>query len=101
MDTQRLGVVAKVPLSAIMNVWINASVTAKYSDDRLGSRHAEERGRTRCCLHQQQHQSVGRRLDSVRPKWGLFRNKAAGAGEAAIHYNDMKIIRGAVGSAPA
>src|SRR3954468_8612452 len=32
VDTQRLGVVTKVPLSAILGVWINASVTAKYSE---------------------------------------------------------------------
>ena len=38
-------------------------------------------------------------VDFVRPKWGLYRNKRAGAGEAAIHYNDMKIIRGNAGGA--
>jgi hypothetical protein len=37
-------------------------------------------------------------VDFVRPKWGLYRNKATGAGEAAIQYNDMKIIRGTAGA---
>jgi hypothetical protein len=36
-------------------------------------------------------------VDFVRPKWGLYRNKRAGAGEAAIHYNEMRIIRGNAG----
>jgi hypothetical protein len=40
-------------------------------------------------------------VDFVRPKWGLYRNKATGAGEAAIQYNDMKIIRGTVSTSAA
>jgi hypothetical protein len=33
-------------------------------------------------------------VEYVRPKWGLYRNKAGGAGEAAIQYSNMKIIQG-------
>jgi hypothetical protein len=99
-DTQRLGVVAKVPLSSVLNVWISASVTAKFSEQgSLSFTLKKEDGSTLVTYTNNNINLWGDGLDFVRPKWGFYRNQRDGAGEAAIRYNDMKIIRGAVGGA--
>jgi hypothetical protein len=98
IDTQRLGVVKGVPLSSIMGVWINASVTAKYSETgSLSVTLKKDDGTTVMAYSNDNINLWGAGLDFVRPKWGFYRNQAPGAGEALILYNDMKIIRGTVG----
>jgi hypothetical protein len=99
VDTQRLGVVASVPLGTIMNQWIYASVTGKYSETgSLSVTLKKEDGTTILTYTNNNINLWGAGLDFVRPKWGFYRNQRDGAGEAAIRYNDMKIIRGTVGS---
>jgi hypothetical protein len=88
-------VIGRVPLSAIMNVWINASVTIKYDDaGSLDLLLKKDDGSTVLAYKNDKADMWDTTVDFVRPKWGLYRNKRDGAGEAAIHYNDMKIIRG-------
>jgi Polysaccharide lyase len=98
LDTQRLGVVTSVPLATIMNVWIYASVTGKYHEQgSLQVTLKKEDGTTVLSYMNNNINLWGAGLDFVRPKWGFYRNKRAGSGEASIRYNDMKIIRGTVG----
>jgi hypothetical protein len=99
LDTQRLGVVTKVPLSAILGIWINASVTAKYTEAGSLSVMLKKDDGTMVLSYKNDNINLwGDGLDFIRPKWGFYRNQRDGAGEAEIHYNDMKIIRGTVGS---
>jgi len=99
LDTQRLGVVARVPLSTILNTWINASVTAKYSETgSLAVTLKKDDGTVVLTYKNDNINLWGAGLDFVRPKWGFYRNQRDGAGEAEIFYNDMKIIRGTIGA---
>jgi hypothetical protein len=99
VDTEKLGVVQRVPLSAIMGIWINASVTAKYADaGSISLLLKKDDGTVVLSYTNNNIDLLDPGVDFVRPKWGLYRNQAAGAGEAAIHYNDMRIIRGTVNS---
>ncbi len=98
LDTQRGGRVASVPLSAVMNTWINASMTLTYADAGKASLTLKkDDGTVVMSFVDDDIDLWDTDVDFVRPKWGLYRNKANGAGEAAVHYNDMKIIRGPVG----
>jgi hypothetical protein len=99
LDTQRLGVVTKVPLSAIMNIWIYASVTAKFSETgSLQVSLKKEDGTVMLSYKNDNINLWGAGLDFIRPKWGFYRNQRDGAGEAEIFYNDMKIYRGTIPS---
>jgi hypothetical protein len=99
LDTQRLGVVTSVPLATIMNQWIYASVTGKYSETGSLSVTLKKEDGTVVMNYKNDNINLwGAGLDFVRPKWGFYRNQRDGTGEAAIRYNDMKIIRGTVGS---
>jgi hypothetical protein len=99
VDTQRLGVVAKVPLSSILGVWINASVTAKYSETgSLAVTLKKDDGTVVINYKNDNINLWGAGLDFIRPKWGFYRNQRDGVGEAEIFYNDMKIIRGTIPS---
>jgi hypothetical protein len=101
VDTQRLGVVARVPLSQILGVWINASVTAKYSETgSLMLTLKKDDGSMVLSYKNDNINLWGAGLDFVRPKWGFYRNAADGAGDATIQYNNMRIIRGTVGTPP-
>jgi hypothetical protein len=100
VDTQAKGVVARVPLTAILGTWINASVTAKFSEAGSLSLSLKKDDGTVVLSYTNANLNMwGAGLDYVRPKWGFYRNQAPGAGEAEIHYNNMKIIRGTVGAA--
>jgi hypothetical protein len=100
IDTEKMGVIRSIPLSAIMNVWINASVTIKYADQgSLAFTLKKDDGTTILSYSNDNADMWDTTVDFVRPKWGLYRNKRDGAGEAAIRYNNMKIIRGTVGTA--
>jgi hypothetical protein len=91
VDTQRLGVVARAPLSSILGVWINASVTAKYSETGSLSLSLKKDDGTSVISYTNNNINLwGAGLDFVRPKWGFYRNQAAGAGDATIQYNDMR-----------
>jgi hypothetical protein len=99
LDTQRLGVVTKVPLSTIMGMWIHASVTARYSETgSLQVTLKKEDGTVVLSYKNDNINLWGAGLEFVRPKWGFYRNQRAGAGEAEIFYNDMTIIRGTIGT---
>jgi len=99
LDTQRLGVVASVPLSSIMNVWVYAQVTGKYSEQGSLSVTLKKEDGTVLMNYKNDNINLwGDGLDFVRPKWGFYRNYREGFGEASIRYNDMRIIRGTVGS---
>jgi hypothetical protein len=92
-------VVAMVPLSTIMGVWLNAAVTAKFSEQ--GSLQVSIKKDDGTVLANYKNDNInlwGDGLDFVRPKWGFYRNQRDGAGEAEIFYNDMKIIRGTIPS---
>jgi hypothetical protein len=94
IDTEKLGVVRRVPLTAIMGIWISASVTVKFGDvGSLALLLKKDDGSTVMSFSNDNVRTWDATVDFVRPKWGLYRNKAAGAGEAAIQYNDMKITR--------
>jgi hypothetical protein len=98
IDTEKAGVVRSIPLSAIMNVWINATVTLKYADQgSLSILLKKDDGSTVLSYTNNGIDMWDTTVDFVRPKWGLYRNKRDGAGEAAIRYADMKIIRGLPG----
>ena len=98
IDTEKLGVVRRIPLSTIMGIWINASVTVKFGDvGALALLLKKDDGSTVMSFSNDNVRTWDATVDFVRPKWGLYRNKAAGAGEAAIQYNDMKITRVAGG----
>ena len=100
LDTQRLGVVTRVPLSVILGVWINASVTAKFTEAGSLSVSLKKDDGTMVLSYMNNNINLwGAGLDFIRPKWGFYRNAAAGAGDAQIQYNDMKIIRGTIGGA--
>jgi hypothetical protein len=99
VDTQRLGVVKSVPLSAVLGTWINAQVTAKYSEQgSLKVSLKKDDGTVMLAYENANINLWGAGLDFVRPKWGFYRNQRDGAGEAQIQYNDMKIIRGTIGT---
>ena len=98
VDTEKLGKVRTIPLSAIMNVWIDARVTLKYDDaGSIDLLLKKDDGTTVLSYSNPRADFWDTTVDFVRPKWGLYRNKRAGAGEAAIHYNEMRIIRGGPG----
>jgi hypothetical protein len=95
LDTQKLGVVQSVPLSAVMDIWIDASMTIKFADAGSVSLTLKKDDGTPVLTYTNGNLDLwDTDVDFVRPKWGLYRNKASGAGEAAIHYDDMKIVRG-------
>jgi hypothetical protein len=99
IDTEKLGVIQRVPLSAILGVWINASVTVKYSDaGSLALSLTRDDGTMVLSYKNDKIDLLDPGVEYVRPKWGLYRNKASGAGEAAIQYTDMKITRGTASS---
>jgi hypothetical protein len=98
IDTEKAGIVRSIPLTAIMNIWINATVTLKYADQgSLSILLKKDDGSTVLSYTNNSIDMWDTTVDFVRPKWGLYRNKRDGAGEAAIRYNDMKIIRGLPG----
>jgi hypothetical protein len=81
-----------------MNVWIDARVTLKYDDaGSIDLLLKKDDGTTVLSYSNPRADFWDTTVDFVRPKWGLYRNKRAGAGEAAIHYNEMRIIRGGPG----
>jgi hypothetical protein len=94
VKTARAGIVRTIPLASVMGVWIDARVTLTF--DQAGAAVVTlkkvEDGTT-VLSYSGVLQLWDTTIDFVRPKWGFYRNKAAGAGEAAIHYNDMRIIR--------
>jgi hypothetical protein len=95
----RLTTAKQIPLSAIMGTWINASLTVKYGHQgTVALSLKKDDGSTVLTYNGTNVDMWDTNVDFVRPKWGLYRNQAAGAGEAAIEYNHMKIIRGTVGS---
>jgi hypothetical protein len=99
VDTEKLGKIRSVPLSSIMNQWINASVTIKFAD--AGSVNLllkKDDGTVVMSYTNNNADFWDTTVDFVRPKWGLYRNKRAGAGEAAVRYSGMKIIRGTASS---
>ncbi len=99
VDTEKMGIIRSIPLSTIMGTWINASVTIKYADQgSLAFTLKKDDGTVVMSYANDNFDMWDTTVDFVRPKWGFYRNKRAGAGEAAIHYNDMKIIRGGLGS---
>jgi hypothetical protein len=101
IDTEKMGVVRTIPLSTIMKTWINASLTITYADQGAVSLTMKKDDGTVVLSYVNNSADFwDTTVDFVRPKWGLYRNKRDGAGEAEIHYNDMKIIRGNVGDAP-
>ena len=98
VDTEKAGIVKQIPLSAIMGIWINARVTITYADaGKLALSLTKDDGTVVLSYDNNSIDMWDTTVDFVRPKWGLYRNKRAGAGEAAIHYNEMRIIRGTVG----
>ncbi len=98
IDTEKAGVIRRVPLSAIMNTWINARVTIVFADaGSLSLSLTRDDGTVVLSYSNDRIDMWDTTVDFVRPKWGLYRNKKPGAGEAAIRYNDMKIIRGKAG----
>jgi hypothetical protein len=100
VDTEKLGKVRSIPLSTIMNVWIDARVTLKYDDaGSIDLLLKKEDGTTVLSYSNPRADFWDTTVDFVRPKWGFYRNKRAGAGEAEIFYNDMRIIRGGPGVA--
>jgi hypothetical protein len=100
IDSQKGGVLGRVPLSTIMNTWINATATLTYADAGSLSLLLKKDDGTTVLSINNNMDLWDNDVDFVRPKWGLYRNKAAGAGEAAIHYNEMRIIRGKASSPP-
>jgi hypothetical protein len=95
IDTEKLGVVKRIPLATIMNVWINARVTVKFADAGSLSFSLKKDDGTEVLAYSNDNVDMwDTTVDFVRPKWGLYRNKRDGAGEAAIEYNEMRIIRG-------
>jgi hypothetical protein len=96
----RLTTAKSLPLSAVMGVWISASLTVKYGHTGSVDLTLKNEVDGSEMLHYTSNNvdMWDTNVDFVRPKWGLYRNKAAGAGEAAIQYNNMKIIRGTAGA---
>jgi hypothetical protein len=94
VKTARAGIVGTTPLATVMGVWIDARVTLTF--DQAGAAAVTLKkvdDGTTVLSYSGVLQLWDTTIDFVRPKWGFYRNKAAGAGEAAIHYNDMRIIR--------
>jgi hypothetical protein len=95
----RLTTAKSIPLTAILGQWISASLTVKYGHaGAVALLLKKEDGSVLLDYTNNNADMWDTNVDFVRPKWGLYRNEAAGAGEASIRYNDMKIIRGAVGA---
>jgi hypothetical protein len=98
IDTQKLGVVARTPLSNIMGIWMNAQVSIHYDDaGSLSLSIKKDDGTSVMSYTNNSVDMWDNDVDFVRPKWGLYRNKANGARDATINYNNMKIIRGGTG----
>jgi len=88
------GVVKRVPLSSIRNVWLNATLKVKFADAGTFSMALKrDDGSTVASYTNNGIDMWDATVDFVRPKWGLYRNKKDGAGEAAVDYNNMKIVR--------
>ena len=88
------GVAKRVPLSSVQNVWLNATLKVKFGDTGTFSMALKkDDGGTVASYTNNNIKMWDSGVDFVRPKWGLYRNKASGAGEAAVDYTDMKIIR--------
>jgi hypothetical protein len=94
VKTARSGIVRTIPLAAVMGLWIDARVTLTFDDagPAIVTLKKVDDGTT-VLSYSGVLDLWDTTIDFVRPKWGFYRNKAAGAGEAAIHYNDMRIIR--------
>jgi hypothetical protein len=100
IDTEKLGVVARTPLSNIMNTWLNAQVTIHFDDAGSLALSIKKDDGTQVLGYTNNSVDMwDTTVDFVRPKWGLYRNKRDGAGDATINYNNMKIIRGLPGPA--
>jgi hypothetical protein len=96
----RLTTAKTLPLTAILGQWISASLTVKYGHaGTIALVLKKEDGSELLNYSNNNADMWDTNVDFVRPKWGLYRNQAAGAGEASIQYNNMRIIHGAVGSA--
>jgi hypothetical protein len=98
IESDTIGDVASVPISSILGVWVNASITITYktSGGSWNMSLKKDDGTTVMGYNATNVVTWNSSLDFVRPKWGLYRNKAAGAGEASIEYNHMTIIRGTI-----
>jgi hypothetical protein len=94
VKTARAGIVRTIPLATVLGVWIDARVTLTF--DQAGAAAVTLKkvdDGTTVLSYSGVLQLWDTTIDFVRPKWGFYRNKSPGAGEAAIHYNDMRIIR--------
>jgi hypothetical protein len=97
----RDGDVRMVPLASIKGVWLNARLTVKLTDPgSMTITLTKDDGQVVVSYENPNIDMWETSTDFVRPKWGLYRNKKPGAGEAAIEYNDMTIIRGAPNPVP-
>jgi hypothetical protein len=95
----RLTTAKSIPLTAIMGQWITASLTIKYGHNGTAALLLKKEDGSVLLDYKNDNADMwDANTDFVRPKWGLYRNQAAGAGEASIRYNDMKIIRGTIGA---
>jgi len=89
------GVVRTVPLSSVMGVWINATLQVKFTQTgTIAFTLTKDDGTTVMSYSNNNIDMTDDGVDFTRPKWGMYRNKAPGAGEAAVDYNNMTIIRG-------
>jgi len=89
------GTVKTVPLSSVMGVWINATLQAHFTQTgSISFTLKKDDGTTVMSYSNNNVDLTDDLVDFVRPKWGMYRNKADGAGEAAVDYNNMTIIRG-------
>src|SRR6185436_335763 len=97
----RAGDVRMVPLASIMGVWINVRFQVKLTDPgAMSISLTKDDGSMVMSYESDSIDMWEASTDFVRPKWGLYRNKRDGAGEAAIEYDDMTIIRGPLGPPP-
>jgi hypothetical protein len=98
IKTARSGIVSSIPLATLMGVWIDARVTLKFDDAGPAAVTLKKVDDGTTVLSYTGVLDLwDTTIDFVRPKWGFYRNKSPGAGEAAIHYNDMRIIRHSAG----
>jgi hypothetical protein len=96
LKTARNGIVATTPLANVMNTWIDARVTIRFDDAgslEVTMKKVDDGAPVLGYKSTMPMDFADTTVDFTRPKWGFYRNKAPGAGEAAIHYNDMRIIR--------
>ena len=95
----RLTTAKTIPLSAILGQWISATLTIKYGSHGTIALLLKKADGSELLNYTNNDANMwDTNTDFVRPKWGFYRNQAAGAGEASIQYNDMKIIRGTIGT---